>query len=53
MFNSAEDFDEYLADLRKERFTNLKDYMGVGEKMFATTEDIDNYVKDLRSDDRF
>ena len=53
MFNSAEDFDEYLADLRKERLTNLKDYMGVGEKMFATTEDIDNYVKDLRSDDRF
>ena len=45
--------DKYLATLRKEKNLNLKNYMGVGEKMFATTEDIDNYVKELRNDDRF
>ena len=47
-----EKIEKYLAKLRKDRNINLRDYMGVGEKMFATTEDVDNYVRSLRDDDR-
>ena len=51
--SNDESVDAYLAKLRKERALNLNDYMGVGEKMFASTEEIDNYIKELRNDDRF
>lgn len=50
---TTEIIDEYLAKLRKAKNLNLKDYIGVGEKMFSTTEDIDNYIKELRKDDKF
>ena len=50
-YDGVEEMDKYLATLRKEKNLNLKNYKGVGKKMFATTEDIDNYVKELRNDD--
>ena len=53
LHSNDDSIDAYLAKLRKERNLNLKDYMGVGEKMFESAEDIDNYIKELRSDDRF